>query len=82
MLDSPSLWIAGYMPASPEGSYSGKADVRTYAHADYGHLERRLVSAPPATVQPLVMTESLFSMDGTELDVSRMAELRSKYGFS
>ncbi|MFR1532618.1 MAG: aminotransferase class I/II-fold pyridoxal phosphate-dependent enzyme, partial [Bilophila wadsworthia] len=63
------------------GLVLGKADVRTYAHADYGHLERRLVSAPPATVQPLVMTESLFSMDGTELDVSRMAELRSKYGF-
>ena len=63
------------------GILLGKADVRTYAHADYGHLERRLASAPPATVQPLVMTESLFSMDGTELDVSRMAELRSKYGF-
>ena len=63
------------------GLVLGKADVRTYAHADYGHLERRLASAPPATVQPLVMTESLFSMDGTELDVSRMAELRSKYGF-
>ena len=51
------------------GLVLGKADVRTYAHADYGHLERRLASAPPATVQPLVMTESLFSMDGTELDV-------------
>lgn len=63
------------------GILLGKADVRTYAHADYGHLERRLASAPPAAVQPLVMTESLFSMDGTELDVSRMAELRSKYGF-
>lgn len=63
------------------GLVLGKADVRTYAHADYGHLERRLASAPPSTVQPLVMTESLFSMDGTELDVSRMAELRSKYGF-
>ena len=35
------------------GLVLGKADVRTYAHADYGHLERRLVSAPPATVQPL-----------------------------
>ena len=49
------------------GILLGKADVRTYAHADYGHLERRLASAPPAAVQPLVMTESLFSMDGTNL---------------
>ena len=26
------------------GLVLGKADVRTYAHADYGHLERRLAS--------------------------------------
>ena len=66
--------IARALPAT-------KADVRTYAHADYGHLERRLASAAPAAIQPLVITESLFSMDGTELDVPRMAELRRKYDF-
>ena len=60
---------------------AGKADVRAYAHADYGRLERRLTSAAPAAIQPLVITESLFSMDGTVLDVARMAELRRKHGF-
>lgn len=60
---------------------AARADVRAYAHADYGHLERRLASAAGAAVQPLAITESLFSMDGTELDAARMAELRRRHGF-
>ncbi len=59
---------------------ASKGDVRTYAHADCGHLDRRL-SAPRPAVQPLVVTESLFSMDGTALDVAAMAALRAKHGF-
>ena len=57
-----------------------KAVLRAYAHADYAHLERRLDAAAPLRVQPLVLTESLFSMDGTELDVPRMADIRAKHG--
>ncbi len=57
-----------------------KARLRAYGHADYDHLERRLNADFPLASQPLAITESLFSMDGTELDVARMAEIRERYG--
>ena len=57
-----------------------KGDVRAYAHADCGHLDRRL-SAPRPAAQPLVVTESLFSMDGTVPDMAALAALRAKHGF-
>lgn len=60
---------------------STHADIHTYAHGDYDHLERRLRTAAPSDIQPLVLTESLFSMDGTVLNMPRMAALRQKYGF-
>lgn len=57
------------------------ASIHTYGHADYNHLERRLHTADPCGVQTLVLTESLFSMDGTVLDMPRMAALRQQHGF-
>lgn len=66
--------IARALPAT-------RADIHTYAHGDYDHLERRLHTTPTCDIQPLVLTESLFSMDGTVLNVQRMAALRQKYGF-
>lgn len=66
--------IARALPAT-------RADIHTYTHGDYDHLGRRLHSAATSDIQPLVVTESLFSMDGTLLDMQRMAALRQKYGF-
>lgn len=57
------------------------AHVRAWNHLDYGHLERLLASLPPEAPQPVVMAESLYSMDGAALDLSRMAALRREYDF-
>ncbi len=54
--------------------------VLPYAHGDMGHLERRLQSLDDAW-QPVVVTESLFSMDGTVSDARAFDELRARYGF-
>lgn len=58
----------------------GKGDIRAYSHADYAHLERRLKGLQSG-MQPLVITESLFSMDGTTLDLPRIAGLKERHGF-
>lgn len=64
------------------------ARVLPYAHADMAHLERRLrrlVAEAEAGEgdgrQPVVMSESLFSMDGTLPDMAAWQRLRRQYGF-
>ena len=57
------------------------ARIRAWSHLDYDHLERLLSSLPPDAPQPVVMAESLYSMDGAALDLERMAALRRRYGF-
>ena len=51
-----------------------------YAHNDMEHLERRLKSLE-SDWQPVVVTESLFSMDGTLTNVAALAGLKKRYGF-
>jgi 8-amino-7-oxononanoate synthase len=48
-----------------------------YNHGDFNHLEKRLEQCPD---QAGLVTESLFSMDGDCLDVTRLAALKKKYG--
>lgn len=65
----------------------GGARVLPYAHADLAHLERRLrrlaaeAEAGEGVRQPIVMSESLFSMDGSLLDLEGWQRLRQTYGF-
>lgn len=60
-----------------------RARVLPYAHADMAHLERRLrcLAEEADSRQPVVMSESLFSMDGTLLDMSAWRGLRQTFGF-
>lgn len=66
-----------------------RARVLPYAHADMAHLERRLhrlaaeveTDDEAAGRQPVVMSESLFSMDGTLLDMPAWRTLRQRFGF-
>lgn len=66
-----------------------RARILPYAHADMAHLERRLrrlaeeagTAEAAESRQPVVMSESLFSMDGTLLDMSAWRGLRQTYGF-
>lgn len=48
-----------------------------YNHSDFDHLEKRLRQCP---AQAGLVTESVFSMDGDCLDVSRLAALKKKHG--
>lgn len=55
------------------------ADISGYKHNQFPHLEkriRRLVGVPAA-----VLTESLFSMDGDQLNVAALKALKEKYQF-
>ena len=46
-----------------DGCRLSQADTRVFRHRDMGHLEELLASAP-ATGQRLIVTDSVFSMDG------------------
>ncbi len=51
-----------------------------FRHLDLEHLERRLRKAAGPR-QPIVFTESVFSMDGACADVDGLMELKKKYDF-
>lgn len=56
------------------------ARILPYRHADMDHLRRRLETCA-GPMQPMVFTESLFSMDGTLTDVQAILALKRRYGF-
>ncbi len=53
---------------------------RVYPHNHMGKLCRLLETAPTGQVQ-VVITESVFSMDGDAADLAGLAELKAKYPF-
>jgi 8-amino-7-oxononanoate synthase len=55
------------------------ATIRVYSHRNYDHLERLLQGAPE-TGRRLIVTDSLFSMDGDLADLPRLVEIRRRYG--
>lgn len=57
------------------------AKILPYRHADLAHLERRLAKESPRDTQPVVLTESLFSMDGTLSDAQAFDRLKKKTPF-
>lgn len=56
------------------------ASVDVYEHADADDLERRLAESTKA--RKLVVTETLFSMDGDRAPIEALASLRERYGFT
>ncbi|KAL6753881.1 pyridoxal phosphate-dependent transferase [Haematococcus lacustris] len=58
----------------------GGATLHVYRHNDMQHLEQ-LLQACPAGTRCMVVTDSLFSMDGNFADLQALAVLRSRYGF-
>lgn len=54
--------------------------LRVYRHNDLAHLEQLLLEAP-ADARKLVVTDSLFSMDGDFADLPGLAALRRKHRF-
>ncbi|WIA31389.1 hypothetical protein OEZ86_002288 [Tetradesmus obliquus] len=58
----------------------GQVSLQVYRHNDMQHLETLLVAIAPGT-RCLVVTDSLFSMDGDFADLRGLAALRRRYGF-
>ena len=54
--------------------------VQVYKHSDMHHLEQLLQRCPPSK-RMLVITDSLFSMDGDFADLPGLVALRRRYGF-
>lgn len=61
-----------------DGCRLSRAQIIVYTHCDLGQLERGLRDAP-SRVRKLVVTESLFSMDGDEAPLSDIVDLAEKY---
>ncbi len=58
---------------------SGAAMFR-YKHLDYEHLEELLQKNRNDYETAIIVTESVFSMDGDIADLNRLIELKNKYG--
>jgi 8-amino-7-oxononanoate synthase len=67
-----------------DGAKLSGAQIRVFAHNDLNDLEDKLVWAKSQTAnrksQILVVTESIFSMDGDAAPLREIVELKNKYG--
>lgn len=62
-----------------QGALLSRATLRRYRHRDLTELERRLRDAVGRYERTLIVTESVFSMDGDRSDVDRLAALAQAY---
>jgi 8-amino-7-oxononanoate synthase len=62
-----------------DGVRLSRADVHRYEHADADHLEALLERADGAA-RKLIVTESVFSMDGDVAPLEAIADLAERYG--
>jgi len=62
-----------------DGCRLSRADVRVYAHNDVVQLER-LLAAGRGQRRRLIVSDSLFSMDGDAAPLVEMADLADRYG--
>ncbi|MHC4068194.1 MAG: 8-amino-7-oxononanoate synthase [Planctomycetota bacterium] len=64
-----------------DGARQSGAKLFRFGHNDLGHLEELLEKEGGRFSNRLVVTESVFSMDGDKGAVRGLVELREKYGF-
>lgn len=62
-----------------QGAVLSRAHLHRYRHADLRHLETLLDRHAGDGKRCIIVTESIFSMDGDAADVSSLASLSSKY---
>jgi len=62
-----------------DGALSSKADLKRYPHVDMQALEKRLIKASQNQQQVLIVTDGVFSMDGTLAPLAKIKQLATKY---
>lgn len=62
-----------------DGMKLSGADFRRYKHLDYGNLEDLLIRFRSKYNKALIVSESIFSMDGDKADIEKLVELKQKY---
>ncbi len=62
-----------------DGCKLARAKVRTFRHLDTGHLEQQLAQDAGSGSRGLIVTESIFSMDGDEAPLARICELAERF---
>ena len=62
-----------------DGILLSGAPFQRYRHNDYEHLERLLAKEATRWEQVIVVTESIFSMDGDIADLRRLVSLKKRY---
>ena len=63
-----------------DGCRLSKATIRIYPHLDYNVLEDMLKKDTDSSGKKLVVTDSVFSMDGDLADIKVLAAISEKYG--
>lgn len=63
-----------------DGLRLGGARFERFRHNDLGHLETLLARAASEGLRPLIIVESVYSMDGDEADIGSLVALKKKYG--
>lgn len=62
-----------------DGMKLSEAHFQRYRHLDYEHLEELLIKYRGKYNKALIVSESIFSMDGDIADIRKLVELKSKY---
>jgi len=60
-----------------DGCRSARAGVTVYRHRDLDHLDALLASTPG---RPVIVSDTVFSMDGDQADVEGLVELARRHG--
>jgi 8-amino-7-oxononanoate synthase len=62
-----------------DGMQLCRAEHRRYRHCDYDHLQEILESSRGRYGRIVIVSESIFSMDGDVADLGRLVELKKRY---
>ena len=63
------------------GIKASEAKLLRYRHLDYNHLEEILKKYSSEYDDILVVSETVYSMDGDRANIKKLVQLKSKYGF-
>ena len=62
-----------------DGMRLSEGEFVRYKHFDYEHLEKLLISKRASYNRAIIVSESVFSMDGDVVDIDKLIELKNKY---